>query len=62
MNREESFLRELILPEEALPSHARHSNYRRWYRSPNVEDLWKHRFQDDRARVIERIAKKESQF
>jgi len=55
MNQKESFLRELILSEEELPPHARHSNYRRWYRSPNIIDLWKCRSQDDRTRVIERM-------
>jgi hypothetical protein len=48
-------LLKLTLPEEALPIYARHPHPYRWYQSPNVVDLWKHRSQQDRARVTERI-------
>ena len=55
MTQDDAFLRELILAEEDLPSHARQSNSNLRYRSPNVYDLWQHRSQQERARVTERI-------
>jgi hypothetical protein len=55
MSWDEAFARQLTLPEEDLPLHARHPHQYRWYRSPNIVDLWKHRSQADRMRITERM-------
>ena len=45
----------LTLPEEQLPTYARHPHQYRWFKSPNVSDLWKRRSADDRMRIAERL-------
>jgi hypothetical protein len=56
-DEEDGWLHRLILPEEEVI--VRHPHTRgspqRWFRSPNIIDLWTRRSHEDRIRISERM-------
>jgi hypothetical protein len=52
----EAFFRRLTLPEEdrcSLPNPPRWNGSFRWFRSPNVVDLWLYRSSAEKTRIID---------
>jgi hypothetical protein len=49
----EAFWRQLVLPEEERRGQGLWNGSYRWFRSPNVVDLWHYRSPHDQQRIIE---------
>ena len=51
------FTRTMVLPEEARAPLDRHRRWR-WYRSPNVIDLWHYRAPEETERILGSFAER----